>query len=321
MDLDDRFTFISYTAKRTIIGYLKWSWFIFIHLFRVNPEIIHTMSFLNWFGLLPYLFFRKKKRVFYDCRDYFAWSKMRTKAIVLLIMTIDRIGAYFCKKVVFPDEAGYAYFRASNKTKFKVIPNTVKDEFFKIKSIRKGEIDRGRIRLAFLGYTSKDRNIETIIEAIKRFKNLELHVASSYISRKLTHFTKSERVFFHGKLKREEMLKLLMVSDYCLMTYDPSLKNHVRILPTKFFDCLMTNTPFICSKGMISLEQYVGQEWPNHAIDYGEVEAFKNLAKPIQSYKNRSLYEEKYAYSIIMNQVKVLYDEFLNLDSSNHEVY
>jgi hypothetical protein len=283
-------------------------------LFESRPAYVHNFSFLNSFPILLYKLLVWKVKIFYDCRDYFAWTKKRKAIINTLIRYIDIfIAKKICTQVIFPDENGFRYFNTRDKNKFHIIPNTVRDYYENSKTLARNVNENKKIKLFYSGYLSLDRNIETIINAVKNSSKLELHIASNYISSEFnSEILSSDNFKFHGKMTHREVLEFMRSCDYALIMYDPSLKNYQKILPTKFFDCICSNTPFICSKGMESLESFTNGEYPNLSLIYNDTNVFENLKKPLPNDENRKLYLEKYDYATIIDDLGNCYNSFLN---------
>jgi hypothetical protein len=97
--------------------------------------------------------------------------------------------------------------------------------------------------------------------------------------------------------------------DYCLLTYDSKLENYKYIQPTKFYDCLSIGLPYICAKGMISLEKHVNKLTQNLSVDYNSIE-FPKLVKTDFSEYNHNLYNSSYQYDYVLNKFK---KELINL--------
>lgn len=302
--------YYNFRTKRGLLGLIGWNIFILRYLILKAPGYVHNFSFHSWFPILLYKFlYPKKIRLFYDCRDYFGWSFSLAPFTKRASIWIDRRISRICEQIIFPDSNGFVYFNCRDKN-FTAIPNTVTD-FLGDKTIARIDSEK-TIRLFYAGYLSKDRNIDTIIEAVKKYDYLELHIASNFISNQFDKdLLDDPRFVFHGKLSHKTVIDLMLKCDYCLIMYNAKLKNYQLIQPTKFYDCLMSNTPYICAEGMEALQANCGGNWPNLCLAYGDITVFKDLKKPLKNNMNRALYESKYRYEIVLQSIAHVYTKYL----------
>lgn len=309
--VEEGIRYLNYRGKRGLFGMLGWSLFVLRHLFAIAPSYVHNFVFHNWFSIIIYkLLYPKKIHLFYDCRDYFGWSFSLSPTAKKVSIWLDRRFASMCKEIIFPDKNGFVYFNTEAK-KYTAIPNTVTD-FLAGKSIERTTKD-GPIRLFYAGYLSNDRNIDAIIAAVKKYEHLELHIASNYVSNKFdSAMLEDSRFVYHGKLTHQRVIEIMQQCDYCLIMYNAELENYRLIQPTKFYDSLMSNTPYICAEGMEALKEYCGEDWPNLCLSYGDPDAFKDIEKPIVNTKNRQLYEAEYRYDTVLGAIATVYIRFLN---------
>jgi len=238
-----------FKSEKSIVTLMRWQAFLFGNLWKYRPSIILNMSVLSFFPVFFYSCFVRVK-VIYDCRDYIAVSYNWPRWIKNCIQFLDNLTALTATRVVVPDEYGYEYFYMLKKAKLYVVHNTVQD--YELQKT----VSSGPIRLAYFGYLSLDRNIDAIFDYVRNNPSkVELHIACNYIPDRLKDIIPSaENIIFHGYQSHLECQKLLSKMDYCLIMYDPKLENYQKIQPTKFYDCLSLGLPYICSKGMISLE-------------------------------------------------------------------
>lgn len=306
----DGIKYHNFSSSKGKLGFLKWNLFILKTLLMLKPGFVHNFSFQNWFPIVLYkLFYPKRIKLFYDCRDYFAWSASWNPVLKRFMHFFDRRISRLCSQIIFPDPNGYTYFR-TKAANFSVIPNTVIDTFKNRELIRKSTGDR--IKILYAGYLSNDRNIQAIIDAVKKFQHLELNIATNFISSQFDQsLLEDPRFIYHGKLSHQQVIDLMLECDYSLIMYNPSLQNYQQIQPTKFYDSLMSNTPFICAEGMTSLQKYCGSDWPNICLPYNDVDAFTQLKKPLINDKNRSLYTDTYEYSKVLSDLAKVYDVYL----------
>ncbi|MDC7999123.1 hypothetical protein [Gilvibacter sediminis] len=307
---EDGITYLNFTKKRGALGMLGWFWFILSKLLSIAPRYVHNFSFHSWTPILIYkIFYPKRIDLFYDCRDYFGWSFSLSPLTKRFSIWADRRIARICKQIIFPDRNGFVYFN-TQADKYTAIPNTVTD-FLAGQEINRPDTGKN-IRLFYAGYLSNDRNIKAIIEAVKTYQHLELHIAANFISNQFDQsLLEDPRFVYHGKLSHQRVIELMLECDYCLIMYNAALENYRLIQPTKFYDSLMSNTPYICAEGMTALKENCGPEWPNLCLAYNSVEAFADLKKPVLNNKNRSLYTSTYEYTKVLGDIAKVYDKYL----------
>lgn len=303
--------YLNYKGKRGLLGMIGWSLFVIRQLFGKAPSYVHNFEFQNWFPILIYKYlYPKKIQLFYDCRDYFGWSFSLNGKAKKLAIWMDRKIAKRCKEIIFPDRNGFVYFNTQT-SKYTVIPNTVTD-FLEGKTADRNYTGRP-IRLFYAGYLSNDRNIDAIIAAVKKYNHLELHIASNYVSNKFdSAMLEDPRFVYHGKLSHQRVIEIMQECDYCLIMYNAALENYRLIQPTKFYDALMSNTPYICAEGMEALKEHCGEDWPNLCLGYGDPDVFKDLGKPKVNNKNRNLYDQHYNYDTVLESIAAVYTRYLN---------
>lgn len=297
-----------FSKRKTLFNLFVWQFYLFRILLKEKPLIIFNMSTIYSFpSIIIYKIFTKTKIV-YDCRDYFALAKNYNSLLQNIIIKIDNYIGKICSVIVVPDEYGPKYFREVSREKIIVVPNSVEDF-----GIRKKMVN-GPIRLAYLGYLSKDRNLRAILELVSKNKNIELHIARNYISKNTEDIIPQQsNIFLYEKLTHKESHELLSKMDYCLITYDPKLGNHKYIQPTKFYDCLVLGLPFICSKGMVNLEKHT-KGTTNLAVEYNSVD-FGDLKKTDFSDYNYKLYEDNYRVEDILKNYRDSLEAILKVNS------
>jgi hypothetical protein len=287
-----------FTHRKNFINLIKWQWFLYRKMVKHKPNVVVNMSILSFLPIVVYGLTNRIK-IIYDCRDYLAVSYNFNIFFATTIKLFDNIATHFSSLIIVPDSYGYKYFNLCKKNKIHVIHNTVRDTNVKKK------YNKGKIKLAYLGYLSQDRNIDQIFKFIEQNPNIELHIACNYISEKLQHTIPNlENIIFHGRLKHKDAQKLLSGMDYCLLMYDSNLGSYQYIQPTKFYDCLLIGLPYICSKGMINLEKHVNNETENISWKYGM--SMNNLPLKNTSFceYGRNIYNEKYDYEKILDEYK-----------------
>jgi hypothetical protein len=292
-----------FKCKKNLLAVIKWQAYLIIKLWKYKPSVVFNMSVLSFLPIFIYSFFVKVK-VIYDCRDYLAVSYNWPRWIMVIVQFLDNITALTVSRVVVPDEYGFEYFYLLKHDKLHVVHNTVQDY-----GLQKQEL-AGPIRLGYLGYLSLDRNIESIFKyVIDNPSEVELHIACNFIPERLKDIIPTAKnIVFHGRLSHFECHKLLSEMDYCLMMYDAKLDNYRKIQPTKFYDCLALGLPFICSKGMESLEQHIDQS-SNLAFDYGSHE-INGLKKTGLSQYNLDLWPN-FTYKSVVDDYQKFFERIV----------
>jgi hypothetical protein len=289
--------------KKGIMGLLKWQWFLYSNMVKIKPDVVVNMSMLSFTPIVAYKL-TKKIKVIYDCRDYLAVSYSFNFLSTQIIRLFDNLATYFSDLVIVPDSYGYKYFNLCKDTKIQVVPNTVVDTKARKKT------GNGRVKLAYLGYLSLDRNIKRIFRFAEQNTDIEIHIACNYIPKKLKDTIPNlKNIIFHGRLPHEEAQRLLSEMDYCLLMYNPMLGNYQHIQPTKFYDCLALGLPYICSKGMINLEKHINNSTENISWEYDADMINLPLKKTKFSMYSRDLYSSKYEYKKVLDAYKQIIEE------------
>ncbi|MCL1044145.1 hypothetical protein L2737_02205 [Shewanella electrodiphila] len=118
------------------------------------------------------------------------------------------------------------------------------------------------------GWITKNRGLHQISDAIvskysKKVKFLIAGDATSMSNELLT----LDNVNYLGRLSNEEALSFYFESHLVISLYDPSIKINRLAEPNKWWDCVLSQTPFISNFGVSTVERY-NDLVEFHLIDY-----------------------------------------------------
>lgn len=288
----------SFRWSKSKFGLVAWQIYLLYWILKIRPDVVVNMSVLSSPCIMIARILVGFRHV-YDCRDYFAVSYHFSPFQTKILRAVDVWFSRQSELTIFPDEYGFKYFCTDEK-KYVVVPNTVKTYGFRKMATS------SRIKLGYFGYLSLDRNIVAIMDGVKQDERVELHIACNYVPEKLTDLIETcDNIIYHGKLSHKESQELMSEMDYCLIMYDPSLENYRYIQPTKYYDCLALGLPYICSKGMVSLQQNCNND--NIAQEYGTFTT-SNLRKTDFLSKNFACFEI-YSYERVIGMLSVEFEK------------
>jgi glycosyltransferase involved in cell wall biosynthesis len=144
------------------------------------------------------------------------------------------------------------------------------------------------MRMAYLGCMGIDRGSKFLIEFCRNnIGSVELLVAGNIRDQNdINEFENIPNITYLGQLNYIEALTLIKQVDALPILYNPMIKLHKMMYPTKFYESMMVGTPIIVSKGMLGLEDKVIRKNVGYVIDYNDIMQLKNALEKIKINKS-----------------------------------
>lgn len=306
--------------KYNIFPAIKYEIYLFIWLLKnlKKYDCVHACDLMTGYpALIPVRLYKKK--LVYDCCDYYADSqhgskfildllrKMETKVIERADTTIlcsekrvEQIQPAIPKKICF-------IHNSPNMNNFKEISNS--------KKICKS--NSKKIKLVYVGNFCHDRWIIELLEsALKLQDKVEIHIGGfGGLNDKIEELSKKgTNIYTYGKMKYSDVLKLEEECDCVVALYETHLKNHIYAAPNKFYEALAIGKPLLMLKnsGMSEIveKENIGVVMEPTLEDFSEsIEKLKNLLteKNDLAKRMKDLFESKYSWEIMEKRLIEIY--------------
>jgi len=270
-----------------------------------------------------------RKKLVYDIFDYYVHSH---KVPVKIEQKIEKAEIGVINKAdvtIICNEGRYKQIEKANPKKVIVIHNTpnIPENFEKEVSVIKN--NSNKVKIAYVGILQGNRLLEELSEEMKNEKDIELHIGG--FGRLAEVFENQEKeqenVFFYGKMKYNDVLKLESECDILFATYNPEIKNHKFSAPNKIYEAMALGKPIIVCEDTgvdkIIKENNLGQAIPYDGKEMiraiKEITSNNDLMKEI-SKNAKSLYENKYSWKIMENSLMSTYKELIDTQEEKIEV-
>ena len=307
--------------KNNVLPALKYELSLFIWLMKnvKKYDCIHAFDLMTGYpALLPIKIFKKK--LVYDCCDYYADSQHGPKIIIEILKRMETKVINKANVTILCSEKRIEQIKPAEPKKVYYIHNSPNIDDFNIKnnqySICKSKTNK--LKLVYVGNFCHDRwIIEMLKSAIKLQDEIEIHIGGfGGLDKEINELAeKSTNIFVYGKLKYEDVLKLENECDCLVALYETHLKNHIYAAPNKFYEALAVGKPLLMMKnsGMSEIveEENIGATMkPNY-------DSFKECIYKIKKLKEdnnlklrmNKLFFNKYDWKIMEDRLNEIYSK------------
>jgi glycosyltransferase involved in cell wall biosynthesis len=275
-----------------LIQTFRFQLWAFKYMRKLNVQYIQALDIESMIpAVLMALMFRKK--VIYDIRDPAAID-MRSlshvfklngsvigKVLDSLLYTLDWFLIGQSSGVILPNKYLIDYLgRWKLKKKLFIMPNTChnyfqdiigREQFVKEKRI-------GVTTMAYLGSTGVDRGSNILVElCLQNPETMELYIAGVIRNPdELKLYQETSNIIVLGQLSYMDALSLICEVDSIPLLYNPEIEINRKLIPTKFYEAMMANTPVIVSRGMLALEKDVDINNLGAVVSYHDRQEIRN---------------------------------------------
>lgn len=283
---------------------------------RKSIDIIHACDLDT---ALPAKFISKifKKKMVYDIFDYYIDSHHVPKIIESKIENMEIKVINNADITIICTEQRKEQIKKANPKKCIVIYNTPKIDEEKIKQ-KIIKTSNEKFKIVYVGILQNNRLLKEIGEEIKKHENIELHIGGFG---KLEEYfldlsEKYNNIFYYGKMKYEDVLRLEKDADVLFATYNPEVQNHKYSAPNKLYEAMALGKPIIVCKNT-GIDKIVDNNNIGFTIDYDAKEFINvinrlmcNLNLQEELSKNaKKLYTKKYEWSQMENKLLEEYEK------------
>lgn len=273
---------------------------------RKNIDIIHACDLDT---ALPAKFISKifKKKMVYDIFDYYIDSHHVPKIMESKIENMEIKVINNADITIICTEQRKEQIKKANPKKCIVIYNTPKIDEEKIQQ-KIIKASNEKFKIVYVGILQNNRLLKEIGEEIKKYENIELHIGGFG---KLEEYfldlsEKYNNIFYYGKMKYEDVLRLEKDADVLFATYNPKVQNHKYSAPNKLYEAMALGKPIIVCKNT-GIDKIVDKEKIGCRISYNVkefIEAVEKLSNDkllLENIKNKTkkIYNDKYSWRMM----------------------
>ncbi|WP_342436967.1 glycosyltransferase family 4 protein [Paenibacillus sp. FSL L8-0436] len=300
---------------KTLWALLIFQIYILLWLVKHNREYdaIHACDFDTSIPACLCSKFFKKKLV-YDIFDYYVDAFQVPKSLKTLIEKIDIKIINSADAVIITNESRQRQISKSNPKKVAVIHNSPETDFESNPMFK----ENSKKRIVYVGILSEDRLLMEIVRSIAGSDIVELHIGGfGFLEREIKEYSeKYSNIFFYGKLRYSDTLKLEDNCDILIAVYNPQIPNHKYSSPNKLYEAMMLGKPIIVAKET-GIDELVDLYELGRSVEYNigsfEIALYEIIQKENEwiSLKERSqsLYQQKYSWNIMDLRLKKLYED------------
>lgn len=308
--------------KKNIIPALKYEIYLFFWLLKniKKYDIIHAFDLMTGYpALFPVKLFKKK--LVYDCCDYYADSQKGPEIIMKKLKKIETKVFEKADYSIICSEKRIEQIKPANPRKMFIIHNSPNINDYNINKKEQTKIiksNSNRLKFVYVGNFCNDRwLLEFLNEAKKNSDEIEVHIGGfgglNGQIKKLSE--KADNIFMYGKMKYSDVLQLEREGDCLVAFYETHLKNHIYAAPNKFYEALAIGKPLMMLKGS-GMSEIVEKEKIGAVIEPNG-DSFKEGIKKIKALKKdkslkkkmNNIFKKEFSWEIMEKRLFDLYEE------------
>lgn len=293
-----------------------WLLFLFVWLFRLKWDIVHTVNFDTY--ILSLLAARiKNKPIVYDIFDFY--GDMMPGLLRNLIIRLDRFILPFSDVLILADDSRIEQIGGNIHKNIYTINNSPTEDLFKIKL---ENTTKKRFRIFVGGKIVEERCLDMVISTVSEMDDVELIVRglcdeTSFKRQILKLGQKFENVdLFLDGVPYDEIINGTKNADLTIALYDPDIPNNKYASPNKLFEAMASEIPIIVNENT-SMANIVENENCGVIIPFRNKKALKESICCLKEDKNlkqklgsngRKAYENKYKWTIMEDRLLNIYN-------------
>ncbi len=308
--------------KKNIIPALKYEIYLFFWLLKniKKYDIIHAFDLMTGYpALFPVKLFKKK--LVYDCCDYYADSQKGPEIIMKKLRKIETKVFEKADYSIICSEKRIEQIKPANPRKMFIIHNSPNINDYNINKKEQTKIiksNSNRLKFVYVGNFCNDRwLLEFLNEAKKNSDEIEVHIGGfgglNGQIKKLSE--KADNIFMYGKMKYSDVLQLEREGDCLVAFYETHLKNHIYAAPNKFYEALAIGKPLMMLKGSGMSE--IVEKGKIGAVIEPNGDSFKEGIKKIKALKKdkslkkkmNNIFKKEFSWEIMEKRLFDLYEE------------
>lgn len=234
---------------------------------KIHPNVLSCHDLIAlYIGWISTWFISKKNRpcLVYDSHEFTIYDGKRSKFEEKLVTVLERFLIKKCSFVIevndlIADEVQQIHKLEQRPIVIRNIPEKWTVDYKECADVRKKLTDTFNSEedcfiIMYHGIVVPDRGIEVLLQVLKINSMLRLFILGDgdleYVNRLKNYCVKEKidnRVIFHESVPQSELWKYVGAVDVGMIMIQATSKNHYYMLPNKFFECVQSETPVICS--------------------------------------------------------------------------
>lgn len=283
-------------------------------------DCIHACDLMTGLpAIFPVKLFRKK--LIYDCCDYYADSQHGSQRILQLLRNMETYVIENADATILCSEKRIEQIAPAKPKHTVYIHNSPDIDSFRMEDGMPNicKSTSSRLKLVYVGNFCMDRWILELLDNVSKMNDkVELHIGGfGGLNDKVNEYAKKyENIYAYGKLNYQEVLKLESECDCLTALYETHLRNHVYAAPNKFYEAIALGKPLLMFKGSgmseIVEKEKIGAviEPTFESLDKG-VDEIKNLLIDDKQMKKRmkDMFNNQYGWNIMEKRLNELYEQ------------
>lgn len=304
---------------RGIILFPIWWMFIFFHLNRIDPDIIHAFDIDS---IPPAILAGRLRRkpVVYEMIDICEYELVLPQKILGVIVMLDKLFMKLANAVVVVDEM--QAFGLGGVPNHRTITIYDSPPFRLLNNSESNQRKDQKFTIFYVGmfYRSKRIHLDEVVEAIKRLDNVKLIIAGygdMIDSVQEWSTTMPDKVEFIGRISYADVFKVGKKVDLMLILRDPAILANKYTCGSTFLSAMMLGVPVLATKGTSTADK-VHEDNSGLVVDSRNVEDIKNAIMMLVDNPDllrnlgvnaKKAYDMRYNWSLMERRLLDLYRE------------
>lgn len=169
-------------------------------------------------------------------------------------------------------------------------------------NINKKPSEMKKLKLSYIGMLSKRRFIDTALEVISEFDDVELTLAGSgdLVDMSKEYADKYKNIHYLGQIPYEKTFDIYKDCNLMFAIYNPNINNHKYSAANKIYEAMLLKKPIVVAKNT-SMDEIVDKHDIGFSIDYSK-ESFRDLIEKLRN--NLNILDEK------SDNMEAVYDDY-----------
>lgn len=303
-------------GSKQIFKFLKFNQKLFFKLLRSNFDIVHCHDFDT---LIPGFLAAKlkRKKLVFDSHEFYP-AMMKDQGLKSLSKIANKLQSFIAKRVnliIAVNHLLQRIFKRLNKNT-RLIMNCKKLEEFQ--NIKNNPLKKYKNikKFLYIGAFSPGRNLLELIDIFKDKQNAILVLGGNGYLEKQIKNRLHKNILFLGRVKKEDVPKYTLASDYLLAIYQSNLLNNdIAGPPNKLFEAIAAGKPIITNKRG-STAEIVKKTGCGITVDSSNIEEIDKLITNLISNKKLQLKlnkkskqaQSRYNWANESKKLKMVYD-------------
>lgn len=317
----------SLNGIKRIILFPFWWMFIFFHLNRIDPDIIHAFDIDS---IPPAILAGRLRRkpVVYEMIDICEYELVLPQKILGAIVRLDKLFMKLANAVVVVDEMQAFGLGGVPNHRTITIYDSPPSRLLNNSESNKRKDRKFTIFYVGMFFRSKRIHLDKVVEAIKMLDNVKLIIAGygdMIDSVQEWSATMPDRVEFIGRISYADVFKVGKKVDLMLVLRDPAILANKYTCGSTFLSAMMLGVPVLATKGTSTADK-VHEDNSGLIVDSRNAEDIRNAIMTLVDNPDllqnlganaKKAYDMRYNWSLMERRLSDLYRELGILPPQN----